>query len=1144
MCPLRPRLHRSCSLLAWTTIGLFGFSLLSGLSECSTSDADGDGYTTQDGDCDDSDASINPGAAERCDGIDSDCYDADEPYATWYLDEDDDGWGDIVQSVESCSQPSGTTFRTGDCDDGDASRYPTHAEICNGLDENCDGIADNGLGERFYRDADGDGFGSMNDVSCGAKSGYSSVRGDCDDTRKDVYPGAADLNGDGRDQDCGGFDGPQPQLGFGKNPATSLQAALDSAQAGATIWVGPGTYTSINTLFPSINLRLMSTHGRNFTVFDAQKKGRILSIIAGNSSSSLVDGFTIQNGSMVGEDGGGLLIENSSPVLQNLAFQSNQTSGVTGLLYVGNGGALALKQSDAQLHSVTFHQNSALSPLPPSEQTGGWGGALYVEGGHPILSELEASKNNAVKGGAVFGTETHLELRSVQLSQNTASGGAEAFYIQLTELELYDAEISDHTDPGTDVAYADWSKSWIADLNFHNNAGAMMLRDGMARVTDSTFQDNSHSVLFMNVGYAINDVQYPYSLLRNSVMLNNVESIDGSSGALWIDGYVRVEYNSFVGNSDAEGGCIYIAGGSALLDSNIFAYNVGYDVQVGVASPPFMSFNNFYNLTSEISPSLLEMDTSNTHLEPRLVTWANNNTLNSVDVHLLPDSPLLNTGNLAYTDADGSRSQPGAYGADALADLYTRDADLDGMYDGWETQHQLNPNLNDGGQDLDGDGAKNLTEFMAGLDPSNPDCDRDGQKDGTELNAGSDALDWYQRVAANGSGLVQVVAQVPGDFSLPQAAVDAIRFRGELTLAAQTWGGPLKVFGKQAVIHADGATITKVDSTTGTLLQSRFSTLDITGLTLKGGYNTTRSGGFTIAGGEVTLNKVSIIECSAEVPAGGIANRSSLNFTGVSFLRNLARGYQGGLKLDDSTLIFDDLQFLDNSGNNFEIAGSFINGQFLSIEGVLDGCGFAAASSEIEVKYCRVMNNYSNDYEAGVVANDSNLSLSHCVITGNQSGGSNDAGVRISGSPVNTFTLDHSIVAYNSHSNLLVAGPVASISTTNFYNPPGMDNTTGVPPSNTVTSVEPKFLGYNTSGLPSDFHLAFDSPLINAGATGQADADGSRADLGIYGGADGDLWDRDADSFEDYFWPGTRAQAPKGFTATDWDLNDGDATIH
>gem|GEM_PF-3347319 len=94
-------------------------------------DEDGDNYTVADGDCNDHDPSINPGADEICDGIDNNCngYIDEGCIAPPDFDLDDDGY----------------TVAEGDCNDNDASINPGAAEICgDGIDNNCDGVTDEG----------------------------------------------------------------------------------------------------------------------------------------------------------------------------------------------------------------------------------------------------------------------------------------------------------------------------------------------------------------------------------------------------------------------------------------------------------------------------------------------------------------------------------------------------------------------------------------------------------------------------------------------------------------------------------------------------------------------------------------------------------------------------------------------------------------------------------------------------------------------------------------------------------------------------------------------------------------------------------------------------------------------------------------
>ena len=101
-----------------------------------------EGYVDNDSDCADDDADINPDAAEICDSLDNDCdTEVDEEatdMSTWYTDGDGDGFGDDASSTDACDQPSGTAAAGGDCDDANANINPGAAEICDGLDNDCD----------------------------------------------------------------------------------------------------------------------------------------------------------------------------------------------------------------------------------------------------------------------------------------------------------------------------------------------------------------------------------------------------------------------------------------------------------------------------------------------------------------------------------------------------------------------------------------------------------------------------------------------------------------------------------------------------------------------------------------------------------------------------------------------------------------------------------------------------------------------------------------------------------------------------------------------------------------------------------------------------------------------------------------------
>ncbi len=175
-------------------------------------DDDADGYDSTE-DCDDGDAAVNPGATESCNGLDDDCDgDTDEDDASdasaWYLDADGDGFGDAGQTATACYAPGGYVTDSSDCVDADSPAHPGATEICDGMDNDCDGAldeADAADAATWYADTDGDGYGdpAVAQSACSAPTSHVADATDCDDANQDVHPQASE-HCDGVDEDCDG----------------------------------------------------------------------------------------------------------------------------------------------------------------------------------------------------------------------------------------------------------------------------------------------------------------------------------------------------------------------------------------------------------------------------------------------------------------------------------------------------------------------------------------------------------------------------------------------------------------------------------------------------------------------------------------------------------------------------------------------------------------------------------------------------------------------------------------------------------------------------------------------------------------------------------------------------------------------------
>ncbi len=214
------------------------------------------------------------------------------PQSSWYADADGDGFGNPNATQSACTQPLGFVSNTNDCNDNEALAFVgatdicdnnidedcsgtdsvcvvlgcvnasacnfnpvantddgscilPQPEICNGLDENCNNLIDEGLTfVNYYNDLDGDGFGagSPSNLCSNPGVGYSLFSSDCNENNAFINPGAMDICGNAIDEDCSGADLICPTIGTPANPIVSINIGQygTGAQNNVTVNVNSG----------------------------------------------------------------------------------------------------------------------------------------------------------------------------------------------------------------------------------------------------------------------------------------------------------------------------------------------------------------------------------------------------------------------------------------------------------------------------------------------------------------------------------------------------------------------------------------------------------------------------------------------------------------------------------------------------------------------------------------------------------------------------------------------------------------------------------------------------------------------------------------------------------------------------------------
>ena len=385
----------------------------------------------------------------------------------------------------------------------------------------------------------------------------------------------------------------------------TIQAAIDAAVDGDLVSVVPGTYfESIDFLGKAI--KVFGQAGAAMTVIDGNQSGSVVSFAGGETEASVIDGFTICNGTGMsigsgydsrGGRGGGIYCHASSPIIRNCTISENSVIEFGGGIYCysssptiadctieGNlvsghvskyGGGIYCDSSSPVIANCTITGNRV-------ESTGGmiYGGGAYFRYSTPIIANCTISKNNGERGGGINCYYSDALIESSTISQNTGDIGA--IFIDHSSPTIRDCMIIGNNDTGiyccSETAPV-ISNCTIADNNASDDGGAIVCGSSSSpTITNCTITENisgwrggglfcanGATPTLINCminenhaeeGGAIYGRDGVSPIIVNCVVAGNIATDSGGGIKLWDNSSGTITNCTIIGNSAPEGGGI------------------------------------------------------------------------------------------------------------------------------------------------------------------------------------------------------------------------------------------------------------------------------------------------------------------------------------------------------------------------------------------------------------------------------------------------------------------------------------------------------------------------------------------------------------------------------------------------------------